>query len=88
VRSNLIKQQDGQITGRQRMSPESLQTIILAVVAILPLFQLTVLVGIAPLLVRIRKNTVRPSFLNFKSFEDATDRLPVKTETDSKPFLP
>ena len=33
-------------------------------------------------------NTVRPSFLNFKSFEDATDRLPVKTETHSKPILP
>jgi hypothetical protein len=55
VRSNLIKQQDGQVTGRQRMSPESLQTIIVAVVAILLLFELTVLVGIALLVVRIRK---------------------------------
>jgi hypothetical protein len=37
------------------MSPESLQTIIVAVVAILLLFQLAVLVGIALLVVRIRK---------------------------------
>jgi hypothetical protein len=55
VRSDLIKRRDGQITGGERMSPELLQTIIVAVVAILLLFELTVLVGIALLVVRIRK---------------------------------
>jgi hypothetical protein len=51
----MIWPQDSQITGGERMSPESLQTIIVALVAILLLFQTFVLIWIFLQLVRIRK---------------------------------
>jgi hypothetical protein len=51
----MIWPQDSQITGGERMSPESWQTIIVALVAILLLFQTIVLSWILLQLVRIRK---------------------------------
>src|ERR1700756_4438229 len=51
----MIWPRDSQITGGERMSPESLQTSILALVAILLLFQTIVLSWILLQLVRIRK---------------------------------
>ena len=51
----MIWPRDSQITGGERMSPESLQTIIVALVAILLFFQTTVLIWIFLQLVRIRK---------------------------------
>jgi hypothetical protein len=52
---DLIWPRDSQITGGERMSHESLQTIIVALVAILLLVQTTVLLWIFILLARIRK---------------------------------
>ena len=51
----MIWPRDGQITGGERMSPESWQTIIVALVAILLLVQTIVLSWILLQLVRIRK---------------------------------
>jgi DNA anti-recombination protein RmuC len=52
---DLVWLREGQITRGERMSQELLQTIIVAVVAVLLLFQTTVLVGFVLLLVRIRQ---------------------------------